>query len=192
MEYIKSCLVLFVLMTLLLYLVPGERLKRYIRFFTEIIVTVGILSPVLSFVFDSDEFLAKIEYETFKENLSEIARDMERMEYIQNDFYIEEYENAIEEDVKLIVSPVAESYGYCINAADVHLTEEYTLERITLTVAKPKTEEIMVDDVLVRENTAADYAINGKNGMVAQMKQQLAEYYKMQEEQIEVKCKEAG
>lgn len=192
MEYIKEFLVLFLLMTLFLYLVPGERIKRYIRFFTEIVLTVGILSPLLSIVFDSEKFLEKIEYETFTENLSEISKDMERMEFIQRDYYLEEYENAIEEDVKQTAQQTAEIYGYSVSSVKVHLKEEYKLESIQLFVTKAGQETIVIEEITWVEHGKEDSAMNRENGMTAEIRKKLTEYYALEEEFITVQYETSG
>lgn len=186
MTYIKEFLVLFVLMTLLLYLVPGERLKKYIRFFTEMVLLAGILSPLLSFLFDYEEFLAQIEYETFTENLTQIERDMERMEFLQNDYYLEEYEIAIGEDVRQTAEPIAESYGYQVGSVKVKLTEDYSIEGMTLSLSEQKRGEIVIEEIAWKEQSAADLLMNGENGVAAEIRRKLAEQYGIEETYITV------
>lgn len=178
MGYIRGILVLFVLMTLLLYLVPGENFRKYIRFFTELVLTIGVLMPVLSLICDSDEFLAMIEYEEFSGSLSELSRDMQRMEYIQNDYYIEEYETAIEGDV----ARMAEDYGYTVQEADVHMTEDYTLDAIRLLVTGKSSDGIVIGKIILEDNAAKE----GSTGLSKSLKKELAEYYQMEESQIEI------
>lgn len=178
MGYIKGFLALFVLMTLLIYLVPGESFKKYIRFFSEIILALGFLSPVLSFICDSDEFLQMIEYEEFAESLNEISRDTQKLEFLQNDYYIGEYEQAIGEDV----SRIAEQYAFTVRDVDVHLTEEYTIDSIYLSITNREEGEIVIGKIGAKEE--ADGA--GKEYIYAGLKKELSEYYQMEEAKIEI------
>lgn len=147
LAYVKGFLALFVILTLLLYLPPGKSYQKYIRFFTELILTIGLLSPVLSVVCDSEEFLALIEYEEFTEKLSEVSKDMQRITYLQNDYYIKEYEKALSEDVKQIGEAAAERYGFAVREARVELTEEYGIEGITVWIAKQGEKPIVIDEI---------------------------------------------
>ncbi len=130
--YVKSFLVLFVLLALLLYLPPGRRLQKYIRFFAGLILMMGLLSPALSFFFDSEAFLQMIRYEEFAEELAGISRDMERIEYVEEDYMIEQYERAIAEDVMQL----AGQYGYEASDARVRLTGAYEVAQIELWISK--------------------------------------------------------
>lgn len=162
--YMRGFLILVLLLTLLLYLIPGEEMKRYIRFFTEIMLMLGILSPVLSVLFDKDKFLELIAYETFAENFSELERGAERIAFTQNEYYMEKYEEAVAEDVRQIVQPIAEIYGCQVREAEAELTETYQLARVTIFMEHPP----------------------GDNGMTEEIKKKISEYYHMDVEAISV------
>lgn len=66
--YVRGFIVLFVVLTILLHLPPQENYRKYIRFFTELILTLALLTPVLSVFCDSAEFLELIEYERLQRN----------------------------------------------------------------------------------------------------------------------------
>ena len=179
MEYMKGVLALFVLLMLLLYLVPGDGFKKYIRFFGEIVLTIGFLSPVLNIIYDSDKFLALIDYEQYSGQMSELARDMDRIEYVQKDYYLEEYETAIAGDV----SRIAEQYGFVVKEAKVDMNEEYTLDAIYLSVTESGADGIEVEKVW----------LDGKEGeeketeLYADLKKELADYYQLDEAAITIK-----
>lgn len=179
LEYIRGILTLFVLMTLLLYLIPGEKFQKYIRFFTELVLTLGFVMPVLSLFGDSEKFMKMIDYEEFTESLSEISRDSQRMEFLQNDYYLKEYETAIEGDIMSI----AESYGFTVNRADAHLTEDYTLDSIELTVSNRGSDEIVIGKIM-----EGDLAETGEDdGVCTGLKEELAEYYRMDQSLISIR-----
>lgn len=180
MEYIKGFLALFILLTLLLYLVPDAGMKKYIRFFSEVVLAVGFLSPVLNLIGDSDAFLEKIEYAEFNEELEEFSKDMKKMEYIQSDYYLAEYEQAIEVDV----TQIAGTYGFGVLEVDAKMNEDYTLAHIYLEVCEGEPEEIVVEKVQSEEEVPEE------NGICTGLKQELEDYYKLKDEQIEVVYRE--
>lgn len=178
MEYMKGVLALFVLLMLLLYLVPGEGFKKYIRFFGELVLTIGFLSPVLNLIYDSDQFLALIDYEQYSGQMSELTRDMERVEYIQKDYYLKEYETAIAGDV----TRIAEQYGFEVEEAKVDMNEAYTLDAICLSVSEQGTEGIEIERVWL-DGTEGEKETEAS----ADLRKELAEYYQLEEEAITIK-----
>lgn len=173
--YVKGVIVLFVLLTLLLYLPPGKTYQKYIRFFTELILTIGLLAPILSTLFNGEEFLALIEYEAFTENLSEVSKDMEQIEYIHNDYYIEEYERAIEEDVSMLVESIAEKYGLCVRDAKVHMTEAYAIEQVELWITNRTEEEIVIEEINFSEENNREEMSTIYEGIA----QEVSDYYQI-------------
>ena len=122
--YVKGFIVLFVILTLLLYLPPGKTYQKYIRFFTELILTIGLLTPMLSALFNGEEFLELIEYE-----------------------------RAIEEDVSMIAEPIAEKYGLSVRDAKVHMTEEYVIDQVELWITNQTEDEIVIDEINFSEES---------------------------------------
>ena len=59
MQYIKGYLVLYVVLMILIQMIPREGFRKYIRFFSEMILVIGILTPVLQFFGKEDFFLEK-------------------------------------------------------------------------------------------------------------------------------------
>lgn len=179
LSYIRGFLALFVLVTLLIYMVPEGSFKKYIRFFAEVILTFSFLSPVLSVICDSDEFLELIRYEEFTESLSEISRDTQRMEFIRNDYYIEEYETAIGEDVKRI----AEQYGFTVQSVDVKLNDDYTLDAIRLTITDRKEQDVAIGKITLEDHTMS----RNHEGIYAGLRQELVNYYQLEEGLIDIR-----
>lgn len=176
--YVKGFLALFVLLTVLLHLLPGNGYQKYIHFFAEFIMTLAILTPILSILGDSDEFLKLVEYEAFTEELASVSKDMQHMEYLYGDYHREAYEEAIAEDVKRI----AEGYAFCVKEVSVTLSEEYTVNNISLWVTENANEEIAISRVtLGEEKESADEDI-----ICAELKQELMEFYQLDESKIKI------
>lgn len=187
LAYVRGFITLFVLLTMLLYLPPGKSYQKYIRFFAELILTLSIISPVMSVICDSDEFMELIEYEEFTENLSEISKDMQRIEYLHNDYYLEEYENAIAEDVRQIAGRVAEGYGFSVKEAKVHMAEDYTVDAIQIWMTDQGGEEIVIGKIVLQEGTKL-----GTDAVYAGITQELSDYYQLDPSKIEITYTKTG
>lgn len=119
-------------------LIPNGRLKKYIYFFTELVLIIGVMQPFFSFWGDNDALLDKIRSETFTENLSEASRDISRMEYLRNDYYRKEYEDAAALDVLSTADGYLDPFGLAGKRASVELTENYEVKKSCLRLGKKR------------------------------------------------------
>ena len=94
-SYLKSYVILFLVLTILLEMVPKAGMQKYIRFFSQMILVFGLLYPVLGWMGESDAFLEKIEYQSFLQKMEEVQSDAEKITYLDNDHYVKKYEDAI-------------------------------------------------------------------------------------------------
>lgn len=152
LSYIKGFIALFVLLIVLLHLAPGKSYQKYIRFFAEMLLTISLLTPVLSVVCDKEEFLDLIEYEAFMSELQETSKDMEKIEYLNNDHYIEEYESAIEADVR----QMAEVYDFVVQEVTVDMAEDYTISYIKLELTDQTNEQVVIGKIVIDEQENID------------------------------------
>ena len=74
-SYLKSYVILFLVLTILLEMVPKAGMQKYIRFFSQMILVFGLLYPVLGWMGESDAFLEKIEYQSFLQKMEEVQSD---------------------------------------------------------------------------------------------------------------------
>ena len=171
--YIQKIFALFLLLVVARQLIPNGRLKKYIYFFTELVLIIGVMQPFFSFWGDNDALLDKIRSETFTENLSEASRDISRMEYLRNDYYRKEYEDAAALDGYL------DPFGLAGKRASVELTENYEVKKIVLTVGEK--EEDDTEGMFVEQGKA-----QGSKVVLDGLKQRLMQYYGAEEEQIQI------
>lgn len=178
--FVRDFIVLFVVLMILLQLPTQENYRKYIRFFTELILTMALLSPVLTIFCDSDEFFKMIEYEAFAKELAMVSADMEHIEYLYEDYHREKYEEVIGEEVKRI----AEEYDFCVQEAAVELSENYEVEHMTLQISESDARQIVIESVEVagagedeEEEVVADRGLKAK----------LVEYYGVEEKEIEIR-----
>ena len=177
--YIQKIFALFLLLGVARQLIPNGRLKKYIYFFTELVLIIGVMQPFFSFWGDNDALLDKIRSETFTENLSEASRDISRMEYLRNDYYRREYENAAALDVKGTAEGYLEQFGFMVKQSSVELTENYEVRKIILTVAEKEARD--TEGIFVEQGKA-----QGSQIVLDELKQKLVQYYGVKEDRIQI------
>lgn len=178
-KYIQNFFALFLLLMVVRQLIPNGRLKKYIYFFTELVLIIGIMQPLFS-LFGADETLMeKIRYETFSENLNEASRDISRMEFLQNDYYRKEYENAAALDVGNTAEGFLGPYGLSVKEVSVELTENYEVKKVMLIVGEKKAD---TDGGIFVEQGKAQ----GSQIVLDELKKELVKYYGTKEEQVEI------
>lgn len=178
-KYIQNFFALFLLLMVVRQLIPNGRLKKYIYFFTELVFVIGILQPFFSLFGDDADLLDQIRYETFTENLSEASRDVSRMEFLQNDYYRREYENAAALDVKGTAEGYLEQFGFMVKQSSVELTENYEVRKIILTVAEKEARD--TEGIFVEQGKA-----QGSQIVLDELKQKLVQYYGVKEDRIQI------
>ena len=120
-SYLKSYVILFLVLTILLEMVPKAGMQKYIRFFSQMILVFGLLYPVLGWMGESDAFLEKIEYQSFLQKMEEVQSDAEKITYLDNDHYVKKYEDAIALDV----TQMAQEENFAVKEIAVEMTEMY-------------------------------------------------------------------
>ena len=98
--------------------------------------------------------------------------DQEKMDFLEEDYYIGYYERAIEADAGLL----AESFGYTVIEASVTLNEAYEVESMALAVAKSDTRQVIVGTV----------GRKPEKPEITALREKLAAYYKIPAERISI------
>lgn len=188
LSYVRGFIVLFVLLALLLYLPPGKSYQKYIRFFAQLLLVLSILSPLLSIICGSDEFMNRVAYEEFTENLAELSRDTKKIEYMQNDYYREKYEQVIAENVQHTAGEMLGEYGLYAKGVTVQMGEDYMIEEIDIRLVKGNENDITVGEILL----SGEEAGKESDAVYAGLKQKLADYYQIEESRIYIEYAKEG
>lgn len=175
---VKSYIVFFLLMMILLHLVPREAYRKYIQFFMGMLLVLAFLSPVLSLLFDSGEFLDMVEYEAFQEQLEELQKDTDRIEFLQQDYYKTQCREMTERELAQIV----QVYDYELQETEISFSAENEINEIIIVVNKKK------EDSLV-ENIQIGKSENGEEA--ADLEKSIREYYGLEEGTVQVLVTEA-
>ena len=127
-DWIRSILILYFLMMIVLYFAAGESYKKFIRFFMGMVLALTVLRPVLA-VFRKEEALREsITYESFRQSMEEAQIDFGQMEETENEVYRRQYERALEKQF----SEDAQEKLLDIERITVSLDSNYELEQVTI------------------------------------------------------------
>ena len=127
-DWIRSVLILYFLMLIILYFAAGESYKKFIRFFMGLVLALTLLRPVLT-LFGKEEMLQEgIAYESFRQRMEEAQLDFGRMEDAEHELYRRQYEQALSaqffEDAKEQLLDIED--------ITVSLSSDYELEQVTI------------------------------------------------------------
>ena len=180
---IRGFLALFIIMLLFLQLVPEQGMKKYVLFFSRLILSLGFVYPLLSVFYGGDSFLDNIQYETFAEELREISADTVKLEYMQKDYYLEKYEGAVEEDVYRMAADYVEPYGFSIGEVEVELNEEYAVKALRVSLRDGERDE-------TGRESAADAGGKeaGSESVCRKLKTELGTCYRAEEAEVRYIC----
>lgn len=165
-EWMKNYSMVFLLLAVLTSVAARQEYRKYIQIFVEIVLVITLISPLLGATGKSQELFDKISYDSFWQGLEGIRMDQEKTDFLDEEYYIDRYEEAIAADVKLL----AKNSGYVVTDARVDLNESFEVEKMELVVAKENAEIIigtMEEDPedekirALREKISAYYQIEG-------------------------------
>ena len=189
LEWMKGIVILFVVLSALMYLVPKAQYKKYIQFFMEMVLVIAVISPISKVIYASEDFEEKIRYSQFWQEMENVQMDVEKMDFIQSDYHRAEYETAIEEDIRLM----AEGKEYEIDQIYAALSDKYDLESVTMVVKSEKEEsgcgvEDISVDTIGGEESLAEKAILEQS--LSELKKEIRSFYQLEEEQIVIRLEE--
>lgn len=130
-EWMKKAVYLYLLLHALTQLAGKEQYGKYIRFFAGLIFVVFFLTPVWSWLNGTDSLLDQIDSAQYRQELQEWKKDMSKMEYLNEEYYQQEYAREIEEQVQGMV----EKEGLVCGQQEVELNESYEINSISLKIS---------------------------------------------------------
>ena len=174
-NWVKNLVCFYLLLTVVQHLLPKNSYQKYVRFFSGMLLTILVVSPVLSLLGDEELLRQKISQTEFFQDMDNIKLDTEHLETTQKEMYLREYENAVGMDV----SRMAEEKQLAVQEVNVHLTQEYEVETIEMTVKRKEDNSVFVQKAAYA-NHDAEYP------SVHELRQTLMEFYRLDEEQITI------
>ena len=126
--WIRSVLILYFLMMIVLYFTAGDSYKKFIRFFMGLVLALTLLRPVLALSGKEELLQERITYEAFRQGMEEAQLDFGRMEEKENEVYKRQYEQALE---KQFLEDAREK-RLDIEEIAVTLNGDYELEQVII------------------------------------------------------------
>ena len=179
--WVKNIVCFYIFMAIITHLLPKESYRKYVRFFSGMLLTILVMSPVLSVFGKEDVLMKKISQAGFFQELDNLKLDTRHFEQTQKRAYVQEYEKVIAMDVERI----AKGQQLQVLWTDVHLSEEYQVESIGLEVRAEGEEGVFVPKVSFQDNSR-------EHPRVLALKQELMEFYRLTEEQIQISVQGGG
>lgn len=139
LSWIKEFLIIYLILTILMHLTACDQYKKYLRFFSGIILLMALISPVLELFGSAGKLESLISYEAFWEQLDSTRQDSKKLEFMQNDHYIRKYESVIADEIML----QAKERELPVSRIQVELTEDYEINSVSVWL-----------DIADRSNTA--------------------------------------
>ena len=127
-DWIRSVLILYFLMMIVLYFAAGESYKKFIRFFMGLVFALTVMAPLLRLLGQTDALREGISYEHFRQNMEEAQLDFSHMEQAQAQVYRSRYERALEEQF----AQIAEERLWQIRRITVTLNENYEPQQVCI------------------------------------------------------------
>ncbi len=126
-EWMKEFLVIYLILTILMHLAAAEPYKKYLRFFSGIILLAVLASPLLRFSGNGNKGGLQAYYDRFWQELDRAQQETMDFESVQNSRFAERYEMAAE---KGILKRVQEM-GIPLGRVRVQISSDYEIESIS-------------------------------------------------------------
>ena len=181
LNYTKGYLVLFFMLMILTQAAAGGKYQKYISFFSQMILVLGLLYPLLNWAGKTEFIRDQVEYEAFWQKLEEIRLDAEKITYQDQETYVKKYEDAIAFDM----TQMAESYHFAVKEIEVTMTENYEISKVSMTVTDPEKENLVIGEITWGE-TGTEQRKGQADGDYRKLRERLLGYYKLSEEQLDI------
>ncbi|MCI9378471.1 MAG: stage III sporulation protein AF [Eubacterium sp.] len=149
--WVKNYSMVVLLLTVLSQTAAKKEYRKYIQLFIEIVWVITLINPLFAAFGKSGDLFENISYDSFWQGLEGIRMDREKLDFLDEGYYLEYYEKAIEEDVKLL----ARNNGYEVEQTVVCLDGEYGVEEMEITLLEGDGEGILA----LRDKIAGYYQI---------------------------------
>lgn len=172
-SWVRNLGCFYIFMTVILRLLPKESYRKYVRFFTGLLLVILVVSPALSLFGKEEVLLERISQAGFFQELDSLKLDTAHLQETQKETYQREYEKSIGVDV----SQMAQSQDLVVYQTEVELSEEYQVAHIYLEVGTGET--VSIAKAVFSDNDTQYPAVHS-------LKQNIIDYYQIEEEQVEI------
>lgn len=128
LNWMKEFIIVYLILTILMQLCASAPLKKYLRFFSGIILLLVMFSPILHMLGKDDKLEGRVSYETFLEQLDSVQQDAKKLEWGKNDNMLHRYEEAVARDI------MRQAKGRQVEVSKVRVTlnGQYEIEKVSI------------------------------------------------------------
>lgn len=148
-DWIRSVLILYFLMMIVLYFSAGESYKKFIRFFMGLVFALTVMAPLIRLFGQTDALKEGISYESFRQDMEEAQLDFSHMEQTQEQVYRVHYARAMEEQF----AELAREHLLQIKKITVTLDDNYEPQQVRIQ------EELTGDGEVLRDYLCEVYGL---------------------------------
>lgn len=127
-EWIRTVLVFYFLMSIVLHLISTEQYKKFVRFFIGIVFALMLMQPVMRVLGKEDKLMEHIISESFWQDMDSAGIDAKLWEDKKNEAYKSRYEQVLEERFL----DEGKKEGFFISEVRVRLKEDYSIDQIVI------------------------------------------------------------
>lgn len=131
LNWMKEFLIIYLILAILTHLAATDQYKKYLRFFSGILLLLALLSPALRLFGEDGRLDALVTYETFWEELDSARQDSRKLEFLRGSRHIQKYEQAVAEDIKR----QAAKQGIAVSGVEAVLSDDYEISRVEVRLA---------------------------------------------------------
>ena len=205
-QWISSILCFLIFITMVIALLPAKKYEKYIRFFTGMMLILLVISPLTKGLRLEDRIAYYFETITFQKESQDLEREILGIETQRLLRVIEEYEGAVERDIK----GMAEDQGFCVESVKATIEsdrdeEKYgTVTYIAMVVSKDEIQDrneeqtgIVVGSVAIEpiqihkdedQDAMEDEPVVSAEE-VLQLCRKVERYYGLESHEVEIKLK---
>lgn len=171
-SWVKNIAFFIILVTMVMHVLPNIQYKKYVSFFTGIVMILLVISPILKILNQEVALNLSFQQFSYEQELSDLTKEIQYAEKEQKQQLLDSYTKEVEAQVEAVV----ESEGLFATSIAVKLYDEDTnesygtVQSISIQAAKSREEnnniEIEIGEVDLMEEqkeTASLEEINLKN-----------------------------
>lgn len=134
--FLKDFLIVYLVLTILMHLTAADQYKKYLKFFSGMVLMLMLVSPVFRFLHSDGRLKALMSYDAFWERLDkQSGQNLREMDFLQNSRYLEKYEEAVAQDIRnRMKDSIDEQSGQNLQVSriKVRLDGSYGIQSVTV------------------------------------------------------------
>lgn len=166
-SWVKNIAFYLILVAMLTHILPNSNYKKYVKFFTGLLLVIIVISPVIKLLQAEDTLDQSYLIESIKEEYSSIKNSNEDVEYVQQEAILRAYQKEVESQISEIV--ISQGLYPTKVSVTLGINSEYgieSIEKVSIVASLEEVQEsgIYIEDVQIgQEESDTLQEINIKN-----------------------------